>query len=292
MPNAVNRSRRESLKKVLLGGAALGGFSSFDWKDEMPLKLKGNINHGVCAWTMPDFSLDELCIAIKEIGFNAIDIVGPETWDTLKKHGVECSMCNGAELGIPHGWNDPQYHEQLIKNYSEIIPVVAKYGFKNLICFSGNRNGMDDEVGMKNCAEGLKKIMSLAEKHNVVIQMELLNSKVNHPDYMCDLSAWGVELCKMVDSANFKLLYDIYHMQIDEGDIIRTIQTNHQYFGHYHTAGNPGRNELDENQEINYPAVMRAIVETGYKGYVSHEFIPKSKDKLAALSHAVQVCDV
>ncbi|WP_297338366.1 TIM barrel protein [Algoriphagus sp.] len=292
MTKPIDSSRRESFKKVLLGGAALGSLSSFDWKTDQPLKLKGNINHGVCAWTMPDLSLDELCIAIKKIGFNAIDIVGPETWDTLKKHGVECSMCNGAELGIPRGWNDPQYHEQLIKNYSEIIPVVAKYGFKNLICFSGNRNGMDDEVGMKNCAVGLKKIMNLAEKHGVVIQMELLNSKVNHPDYMCDLSPWGVELCKMIDSENFKLLFDIYHMQIDEGDIIRSIQTHHQYFGHYHTAGNPGRNELDENQEINYPAVMRAIVETGYKGYVSHEFIPKSKDKIAALAQAVQVCDV
>jgi hydroxypyruvate isomerase len=151
---------------------------------------------------------------------------------------------------------------------------------------------MDDEVGMKNCAEGLKKILPLAEKHGVIIQMELLNSKVNHKDYMCDKSPWGVELCKMIGSENFKLLFDIYHMQIDEGDIIRSIQNNHQYFGHYHTAGNPGRNELDENQEIYYPAIMKAIVDSGFKGYVSHEFIPKSKDKLAALAQAVQVCDV
>lgn len=288
-----NSGRRSSFKKMILGGAAIGALGSFDWKDgQPPLQLKGNINHGVCAWTMPSLSLDELCVAIKKIGFNAIDLVGPQGWDTLKAHGVECSMCNGAELGIPKGWNDPQYHEQLIKNYTELIPQVAKYGYKNLICFSGNRNGMDDETGMKNCAEGLKKIMGVAEKHGVMIQMELLNSKVNHKDYMCDLSPWGVELCKMVGSENFKLLFDIYHMQIDEGDIIRSIQTHHQYFGHYHTAGNPGRNELDENQEINYPAVMRAIVATGYKGYVSHEFIPKSEDKIAALAQAVQVCDV
>ncbi|SEG23972.1 hydroxypyruvate isomerase family protein [Algoriphagus boritolerans] len=286
-------SRRSSFKKMILGGAAVGSLVSFDWKDgKAPLQLKGNINHGVCAWTMPSLNLDELCVAIKKIGFNAIDLVGPKGWDTLKAHEVECSMCNGAELGIPKGWNDPQYHEQLIKNYTELIPEVAKYGYKNLICFSGNRNGMDDETGMKNCAEGLKKIIGVAEKHGVIIQMELLNSKVNHKDYMCDLSPWGVELCKMIDSENFKLLYDIYHMQIDEGDIIRSIQTNHQYFGHYHTAGNPGRNELDENQEINYPAVMRAIVATGYQGYVSHEFIPKSEDKIAALAQAVQVCDV
>jgi hydroxypyruvate isomerase len=284
--------RRATFKKVILGGAAVGTLTSFDLKNNFPLALKGNINHGVCAWTMPSLSLDELCVTVKKIGFNAIDLVGPKGWDTLKAHGVECSMCNGAELGIPKGWNDPQYHEQLIKNYTELIPEVAKYGYKNLICFSGNRNGMDDEVGMKNCAEGLKKIIGVAEKHGVIIQMELLNSKVNHKDYMCDLSPWGVELCKMIGSENFKLLYDIYHMQIDEGDIIRSIQTNHQYFGHYHTAGNPGRNELDENQEINYPAVMRAIVATGYQGYVSHEFIPKSEDKIAALAHAVQVCDV
>lgn len=284
--------RRSSFKKMILGGAAAGTLTSLDWKENKPLALKGNINHGVCAWTMPSLSLDELCLAVKKIGFNAIDLVGPKGWDTLKANGVECSMCNGAELGIANGWNDPQYHEQLIKNYTELIPQVAKYGYKNLICFSGNRKGMDDATGMKNCAEGLKKIVGLAEQHGVIIQMELLNSKVNHKDYMCDLSPWGVELCKMVGSENFKLLYDIYHMQIDEGDIIRSIQTNHQYFGHYHTAGNPGRNELDENQEINYPAVMKAIVATGYKGYVSHEFIPKSEDKIAALAQAVQVCDV
>lgn len=285
-------SRRSTFKKMLVGGAAMGSFSSFNWKTSEPMDLKGNINHSVCAWTMPSLNLDELCVAVKKIGFNAIDLVGPEGWDTLKANGVECSMCNGAELGIPNGWNDPQYHGQLIKNYTEIIPQVAKYGYKNLICFSGNRNGMDDETGMKNCAEGVKKIVGLAEKHGVIIQMELLNSKVNHKDYMCDRSPWGVELCKMVGSENFKLLYDIYHMQIDEGDLIRSIQTNHQYFGHYHTAGNPGRNELDENQEINYPAVMKAIVATGYKGYVAHEFIPKSEDKIAALAQAVQVCDV
>jgi hydroxypyruvate isomerase len=169
---------------------------------------------------------------------------------------------------------------------------VAKAGYKNIIAFSGNRNGMDDETGLKNCEAGIKKILAIAEKNGVIIQMELLNSRVDHKDYMCDKSAWGVELAKRISSDNFKLLYDIYHMQIDEGDIIRTIRTNHQYFGHYHTAGNPGRNELDENQEINYPPIMRAIVESGFKGYVSHEFIPKQEDKIAALAQAVQVCDV
>jgi len=293
MTKPINQGRRESFKKVLLGGAAIGSMSSFEMKEEkQPYKLKGNINHGVCHWSMNPLTIEELCIGVKEIGFSAIDLIGPDNWHILQKHGVDCSMCNGAELGIPDGWNDPNNHSELIKRYEEVIPLVAKNGYKNLICFSGNRRGMDDEVGMKNCAEGLKKILPLAEKHGVIIQMELLNSKVNHKDYMCDKSPWGVELCKMIGSENFKLLFDIYHMQIDEGDIIRSIQNNHQYFGHYHTAGNPGRNELDENQEIYYPAIMNAIVDSGFKGYVSHEFIPKSKDKLAALAQAVQVCDV
>src|SRR5690606_38675686 len=152
----------------------------------------------------------------------------------------------------------------LIKRYTEHIELVAKAGYKNLICFSGNRKGMDDETGMKNCAEGLKQIMSIAEKNGVIVQMELLNSKVNHKDYMCDKTRWGVELCKKVGSENFKLLYDIYHMQIDEGDVIRTIQDNHQYLGHYHTAGVPGRHEIDDTQELYYPAIIKAIIKTGF----------------------------
>jgi hydroxypyruvate isomerase len=151
---------------------------------------------------------------------------------------------------------------------------------------------MDDMVGLKNCAEGLKQIIPLAEKHKVVIQMELLNSKVNHKDYMCDHAEWGVALCKEVDSENFKLLYDIYHMQIMEGDVIRTIRDHHQYFGHYHTGGNPGRNEIDETQELYYPAIMRAILETGFQGHVAQEFIPTWEDKIAALKQGVTICDV
>ncbi|MDX5340429.1 MAG: TIM barrel protein [Cyclobacteriaceae bacterium] len=266
--------------------------SSFDWKEKSPFPLKGNINHGVCAWSMRPLSLEQLCQNIKSVGVGAIDLIGPNNWETLKKYDIHCSMCNGAELGIPDGFNDPKFHDQLEKNYKEVIPLVQKSGYKNIIAFSGNRRGMDDETGLKNCEIGIKKILSTAEKHGVIIQMELLNSRVDHKDYMCDKSAWGVELCKRISSENFKLLFDIYHMQIDEGDIIRSIRNNHQYFGHYHTAGNPGRNDLDENQEIYYPPIMQAIVDTGFKGYVSHEFIPKGEDKIAALGHAVQVCDV
>ncbi|MHA7130330.1 hydroxypyruvate isomerase family protein [Algoriphagus namhaensis] len=284
-------SRRASFKKMLLGGAAFGGLSSLTLVSESS-QLKGNINHGVCAWCFPSYSLDELCVEIKKIGIKGIDLVGPKGWDTLKNHGIHSSMCNGAEISLVDGFGETKFHDQLEKNYSELIPLVAKAGYTNLICFSGNRRGMDDETGLKNCELGLKRIMSLAEKHGVTIQMELLNSRVDHKDYLNDKSAFGVELCKRVGSENFKLLFDIYHMQIDEGDLIRSIRDHHQYFGHYHTAGNPGRNELNDSQEINYPAVMEAIKATGFKGFVSHEFIPKAEDKMASLAQAVQVCDV
>jgi hydroxypyruvate isomerase len=273
--------------------AALSPVQSFAKKTEklFPI-LKNNINHSVCRWTYDFLSLDELCHTAKEIGLKAIDLAGPKDWQVLKDHGLHSSMCNGAEIGLTKGWNDRQYHGTLIKNYTEHINLVSAAGYQNLICFSGNRNGMDDESGMNNCAEGLKKIIGLAEKMGVVIQMELFNSKVDHKDYMCDKSAWGVALCKKIGSPNFKLLYDIYHMQINEGDVIRTIQQNHEWFGHYHTAGVPGRHEIDETQELFYPAIMHAIVATGYKGYVAQEFIPVKKDKTASLRDAVLLCDV
>jgi hydroxypyruvate isomerase len=201
-------------------------------------------------------------------------------------------MCNGAEISLTEGFNDPQYHSELIENYTKHIKLVAEAGFTNLICFSGNKRGMDDETGLQNCVKGLQQILPLAEKLGVVIQMELFNSKVDHPDYMCDNSAWGIELCKRLDSPNFKLLYDIYHMQISEGDIIRTITDNHQYFGHYHTAGVPGRNEIDDTQELFYPAIMSAIVESGYKGVVAQEFIPKNENPLESLKNSILICDV
>ena len=286
-------SRRNSLKKILMGTAAATGLPLINSQAEnMPYQLKGNVNHAVCHWPFNPMTIEELCIEIKKIGFNAIDLIGPNNWHILQKHGVVCSLCNGADMGIVKGWNDPKNHEQLIKGYEEVIPLVAKAGYKNLIAFSGNRNGMDDETGLKNSAEGLEKIMATAEKHNVMIIMELLNSKVDHADYMCDKSAWGIELCKRVDSPNLKLLYDIYHMQIMEGDIIRTIKRDHKYFGHYHTAGNPGRNEIDETQEIYYPPIVKAILETGYKGYFCQEFVPKKADKMASLAEAIRICDI
>jgi hydroxypyruvate isomerase len=294
-------SRRKWIKQVAAGSlaaSAMGTLGSFSPEENMDdqYKLKGNINHSVCQWTYNFLPLDELCFEVKKLGFNAIDLLAPKDWPTVQKHGITCSMCYTAgKISLTEGWNNPTFHPGLIKDFTEAIPLVAKAGYKNLICFSGNRNGMDDETGMKNCVDGLKKIMGLAEQHGVIIQIEVFNSKINHKDYMADKSAWAVELCKRIGSDNFKILYDIYHMQINEGDVIRTIQDNHVYFGHYHTAGVPGRHEIDETQELYYPAIMREIVKTGYKGYVAQEFAPsakENKDKIAALKKAVRICDV
>ncbi|MFD1217290.1 MULTISPECIES: hydroxypyruvate isomerase family protein [Microbulbifer] len=260
-----------------------------------PFKLKGNINHSVSRWTYGDLSLEKLCMVIKGLGFAAIDLVGPKDWALLKREGVDSSMCNGAEISLEDGWGDSRFHPQLIDNYRKHIDLVADAGYRNLICFSGNARGMDPETGLKNATEGLKKILSQAEKRGVVLQMELFNSKIDHPDYLCDNSAWGIELCKRLGSPNFKLLYDIYHMQISEGDIIRTIRDHHQYFGHYHTAGVPGRNEIDGTQELYYPAIARAIKETGFNGYIAQEFIPTRgsiEGNIESLKSAIQICDV
>ncbi|OLY92967.1 hydroxypyruvate isomerase [Cnuella takakiae] len=288
--------RRELIKQLVAGGFAMGALPSlaatlpFSPKNET--KLKNNIKHSVCRWTYGFMPLEQLCTTIKEIGFSAIDLVGPGDWATLKKHGIHSSMCNGAEISLTEGWNDPQYHGRLVDNYLKHIDLVADAGYQNLICFSGNRKGMDDATGLKYSSDGLKKIMSKAEKRGVTIIMELLNSKVDHKDYMCDHTAWGVELAKSIGSPNFKLLYDIYHMQIDEGDVIRTIQQSHPYIGHYHTGGVPGRHEIDESQELFYPAIIKSIVATGFKGYLAQEFIPVATDKVASLRKAISICDV
>ena len=295
-----NTNRRDALKKLAAGTAAVAAAPLINFGTEeiitKKLKLKGNINHSVCQWTYNFLSLDELCNEVKKIGFGAIDLIAPKDWPTLKKYGLHCSMCYiGGKVSLTEGWNNKSFHPQLIKDFTETIPLVKEAGYTNLICFSGNRNGMDDETGMNNCADGLKQIMALAEKNGVIIQMELLNSKVNHKDYMCDKTPWGVALAKKIGSPNFKLLYDIYHMQIDEGDVISTIRNNYQYIGHYHTAGVPGRHEIDESQELYYPAIMEAIVKTGFKGHVAQEFIPTGKtndEKVAALKDAVRRCDV
>jgi len=293
-----NINRRNALKNIVAGTAAVGvssGLSALAMdkpESNKPFRLKGNINHAVCRWCFSSFDVETLCIEAKKIGIKGIDLVGPKDWPTLKKHGLESTMCNGAEINLVDGFNDEKFHEKLIQNYTAMIPLVAEAGYKNLICFSGNRRGKDDETGWNNCVKGLQQLIPLAEKHNVVLVMELLNSKVNHKDYQCDRTSWGAELCKRVGSENFKLLYDIYHMQIDEGDVIRNIRDYHQYIAHYHTAGVPGRNEIDDTQELYYPAIMKAIAETGFKGFVAQEFIPKNADKIASLKKAVEICDI
>jgi hydroxypyruvate isomerase len=295
---ASNVNRRNALKNIIAGTAAIGvssGFSALAMdksESDQPLRLKGNINHAVCRWCFSSFDVETLCTEAKKIGIQGIDLVGPKDWPTLKKHGLESTMCNGAEINLTDGFNDEKFHEKLIQNYTAMIPLVAEAGYKNLICFSGSRRGKDDETGWNNCVKGLKQLIPLAEKHNVVLVMELLNSKINHKDYQCDRTSWGAELCKRLGSENFKLLYDIYHMQIDEGDVIRNIREYHQYIAHYHTAGVPGRNEIDDTQELYYPAIMKAIAETGFKGFVAQEFIPKNADKIASLKKAVSICDI
>jgi hydroxypyruvate isomerase len=296
-------SRRKILKQLGLGSLTFGAaglLSSFTSKSTFmatsetdSYHFKGNINHSVCQWTYNFLPLEDLCKAVKAIGFNAIDLLAPKDWPMAQKYGIYSSMCYiDGEISLTKGFNDKTYHADLVKRYLDVIPLMVKAGYTDVICFSGNRNGMDDETGLKNCVEGLQQITSFAEKNGITLQMELLNSKINHHDCMCDNHKWGVELCKRVGSPNFKLLYDIYHMQIDEGDVIRTIRDNAQYFGHYHTGGVPGRNEIDETQELYYPAIMKAIVETGFKGYVAQEFLPTAPDKLASLKAAVQICDV
>mgnify|MGYP001029418478 CR=1 FL=1 len=287
-------SRRDALKSLAIAGVAITTpmtLQGFTLKSDKNLALKGNVNHAVCRWCFQGIELETLCTEAKKMGIKGIDLVGPKDWPVLKKHGLTSSMCNGAEINLVDGWNDPKFHETLIKNYTEMIPLVAKAGYKNLICFSGNKRGKDDETGWNNCVAGLKQIIGIAEKHNVVLVMELLNSKKDHKDYQCDRTSWGAELCKRLGSENFKLLYDIYHMQIDEGDVIQNIKDYHQYIGHYHTAGVPGRAEIDETQELYYPAIVKAILATGFKGFLAQEFIPRAQDKLGSLRSAISICD-
>ncbi len=254
--------------------------------------LKGRINHSVCKWCYKSISLETMCQAGREMGLQSIELLTVDDFPTLKKFDLSCAMVSGVPGGITSGLNRLENHDKITEFFEQTIPLVAAAGFPNIICFSGNRKGMSDEEGLKNCAIGLKRVLAVAEKNKVTICMELLNSKVDHHDYMCDHSNWGVELCKQAGSERFKLLYDIYHMQIMEGDVIRTIRNHHQYFAHYHTGGVPGRHEIDETQELNYPAIMKAIAETGFKGHVAQEFIPARPDVLASLKQGVKICDV
>lgn len=289
-------SRRSALRKVAGGAAVLAVASNLSRRlaaaEQAAPKLKGRINHSVCKWCYGKIPLDEFCVAAKGIGLQSVELLGVKDFPTLKKHDLTCAVVGGIPGGIGSGLNRVENHDKIVEFMAQTLPVVAGFGAPTIICFSGNRAGMSDEQGLENCVLGLKRIAPLAEKHKVTVIMELLNSKVNHPDYMCDHSRWGVELVKRVGSERFKLLYDIYHMQIMEGDVCDTITQNHQYIAHYHTGGVPGRNEIDDTQELHYPRIMQAILDTGYKGFVAQEFVPKRPDVLASLNQGVQICDV
>jgi hydroxypyruvate isomerase len=284
-------SRRTALANVVAGGA-VAATASLSTTAAQAAPLKGRIKQSVCRWCYRKVPLEELCQAAKEMGLLSIELMGEDDWPTLKKYGLTCAMANAKGISIRDGFNRVENHDRLVAIYEDLIPKASAAGLPNVICMSGNRAGLDDEQGLEICAKGLKRLMKLAEDKKVNVVMELLNSKVNHKDYQCDHTAWGAELCQRVGSERMKLLYDVYHMQIMEGDIISTIEQNIQYIGHFHTGGVPGRAEIDETQEIYYPAVMKAIAKTDYNGYVGQEFLPKGPDPLESLRNAVTICDV
>lgn len=291
-----NISRRTAIKTFLAGGVALattGIEAVAAAKKEADARgpLKGNVRHSVSKWCFGDYKLDEFCEICKHIGIESVELLDPVDWPIVQKHGLTVAMAQGAGLGIDRGFNDPALHDELVASYEKVIPMVADAGLTNLICFSGRRNGVTDLQGWENCEKGLKRLIPLAEKHKVVLTMELLNS-VGHKDYLCDHTVWGAELCRRIGSPNFKLLYDIYHMQIMEGNIIENIRKYHPYFSHVHTGGSPGRAEIDETQELYYPAIIKALTETGYKGFVGQEFVPAQEDKIASLEKCIRICDV
>ena len=290
-------SRRSALRKVTGATVAVTAAASLSHRlqaadEALGSKLKYRINHSVCKWCYGSIPLEEFCQAGKKIGLQSVELLEVKDFPTLKKHDLVCAMVSGVPGGITSGLNRLENHDKIVQFIEQTAPIVADHGYPNIICFSGNRAGMSDEQGLENCAVGLKRIAPIAEKHKINVCMELLNSKHDHHDYMCDHTPWGVELVKKVGSERFKLLYDIYHMQIMEGDMIATIRANHQYIAHYHTGGVPGRGEIDETQEINYPAVMKAIIDTGFKGFCAQEFIPKRPDPIASLKQGVEICDV
>ena len=256
---------------------------------------RGRLNLSVSRWPYGKWSLDQLCATSRELGLDAIDLLEPDEWQVPLRYGLVCAM---GYATVPHpenrltdGFNRVENHAWLIPGYRDAIPRAAAAKVPNVICFPGSRKGQSDEEGWANCARGLAPLIPLAEQHGVTLCMELLNSKVDHPDYQADHTVWGVTLAKRINSPRFKLLYDIYHMQIMEGDVIRTVRDNIQYIGHFHTGGVPGRHEIDDTQELNYHTVMKAIADAGFKGYVAQEFVP-THDPKESLAQAVAICTV
>jgi len=288
-------SRRHVLKSVLSGAsatAAVVSLPSVSWSlENNPIKRKGNIRQSVSRWCYQKIPLDQLCAYAAEIGLRAIDLLNPDEWEVPKRYGLICSMgyADGGE--ITTAMNRIENHAKIEEGFRKYIPLAAKAVVPNVITFSGNRNGMSDEEGAKNTIAGLNRVKKIAEDHGVTICMELLNSKVDHHDYMCDHTAWGLQVVQAVDSPRVKLLFDIYHMQIMEGDLVRTIQKNIDWIAHFHTGGVPGRHELDATQEVQWDGVMRGIAAINFRGYVAHEFVP-TRDPLTSLRQAADLCDV
>lgn len=238
-----------------------------------------------------DMTPEKLCREAKRIGYEAVELVDEAIWPIARDNGLAIAGV-GGHRSLTDGLNKRENHDRIEREIAEKLEKAREFHIPNLLVFSGNRNGLDDETGAQITAEGLRRVAPLAEQAGITLVMELLNSKRNHPDYQADRTPWGVKVCEMVGSPRVKLLYDIYHMQIMEGDVIATIKKYHPYISHYHTGGVPGRNEIDESQELYYPAIMKAIVDTGFKGYVAQEFIPKREDKIASLKQGVEICDV
>jgi len=254
-------------------------------------KLKGNIGHSVCRWCYGSIPMNEFAKACADMGIQSIELLGENEWAGLNKYGLKCALGNATDYGITKGFNRLEYHDKLIADYTDIIPKAAAAGVPTLICFSGNSDGQTDNDGLINCAVGLRKLMPVAEKYGITLVIELLNTN-DHKDYQCSKTSWAYALCEMVASERLKILYDIYHMQIMEGNIVDTIKKYQKHIGHYHTGGVPGRHEIDDTQELNYPLVMKTIVQTGFKGYVAQEFLPAQENKLESLKKGVLICDV
>jgi hydroxypyruvate isomerase len=284
-----NWSRR-SLLRSALAGAAVAGINPSMAMAAAPQR-KGRIRQSVSRWCFEKTPLDKLCTFAKEIGMSGIDLLRPPDYGVPRRYGLECTMATVPGVEISDGFNRIENHAGIEEKLGAALPLAAKAGIERVVVFTGNRRGQNDEEGLKNTITGLKRVKKIGEDNGIILCLELLNSKRNHPDYQCDHTAFGVRAMQEVNSPNVKLLYDIYHMQIMEGDLVATIQENIQWLGHFHTGGVPGRHELDDTQEVNWACVMRAIAGTGFKGYVAHEFIPV-RDPLTSLREAVELCDV
>jgi hydroxypyruvate isomerase len=288
-------NRREMLSSAAALGAlsVLGPRRAAEAAARHVDDISGRLKQSASRWCYGKIPLPELCVAAKQIGLSGIDLLQQSDWKVVRDHGLTVSMgyTNDRPDFLTNGFTNRASHPMLIRELEVALPIAKAAGVPNLIAMFGNREGRSDAVGIAAAIDGLKKIAPLAEEQGVTVCVELLNSKVDHKDYSGDHTWFGVQVMSGVNSPRVKLLYDIYHMQIMEGDVIRTIRDNHQYIAHYHTGGVPGRHELDDSQELNWHGVMRAIADTGFSGFVAHEFVP-TRDPLTSLREAFQTCDV